>query len=86
MYRPGSQLPAALPALQSERHNVRIALGSTGTADPVLEAHTVAHDLTGGKFENLNRVLAAATPGPAPATTAAAATTATDRRRRAPTG
>ena len=58
VYRPGSQLPAALPALRSETHNVRLAFGATGTADPVLEARTVAHGLTGGKFQNLNRVIA----------------------------
>jgi hypothetical protein len=39
---------------------VRIALGSTGGADPRLRDRTVAEDLSGGKFENLNRVLAAA--------------------------
>ncbi|HZB74703.1 MAG TPA: hypothetical protein VE526_00665 [Solirubrobacteraceae bacterium] len=60
VHRPGSQLAAALPALHSATHNVRLAFGATGARDASLEAHTVAGDLTGGKFENLNRVLAAA--------------------------
>ena len=60
VYRPGSLLAEALPALRSDRHRVRIALGSTGPPDPPLREHTVAEGLTGGKFENLNRVLEAA--------------------------
>ena len=56
VYRPGSFMADGLQSLQSERHNVRIALGSTGPADPALREHTVAEDLSGGKFENLNRV------------------------------
>ena len=80
VYRPGSQLPAQMDALRSESHDVRFALGSTAAPDPGLAGHTVARDLAGGKFENLNRVLAAAsggsrgpapgraTPAPAPAT------------------
>ena len=60
VYRPGSCCADALPALHSERHNVRIALGSTGPADGRSREHTVAEDLSGGKFENLNRVLEAA--------------------------
>jgi hypothetical protein len=59
VYRPGSLLAEALPALRSERHRVRIALGSTGPAEEPLREHTVADGLTGGKFENLNLVLAA---------------------------
>ena len=74
VYRPGSQLAAALPALQSETHHVRLAFGAMGASDGPLEPHTVAHDLEGGKFENLNRVLAAAVPaaGSAPAPAAGA--------------
>jgi hypothetical protein len=60
VYRPGSVMPAALPALHSETHNVRIAFGSTGPAEASLREHTVAESLTGGKFENLNGLLAAA--------------------------
>jgi hypothetical protein len=74
VYRPGSGMPAALPALHSETHKVRIALGSTGSAEDSLREHTLAESLSGGKFENLNRLLAAtlpssaadASPGPAP--------------------
>jgi GT2 family glycosyltransferase len=58
--RPGSLLPAALPQLRSQRHRVTVALGALGPADPALAADTVATDLDGGKFENLNAVLAAA--------------------------
>jgi hypothetical protein len=60
VYRPGSLLAEALPALRSERHHVRVALGSTGSPDAALSAHTVADGLDGGKFQNLNRVLEAA--------------------------
>jgi hypothetical protein len=65
VYRPGSLLAEALPALLSERHRVRIALGSAGPADEPLREHTVAEGLAGGKFENLNRVLEAAGGGTA---------------------
>ncbi|MEA2401314.1 MAG: hypothetical protein QOK00_1717 [Thermoleophilaceae bacterium] len=59
VYRPGSLLPQALKRLASDRHDVRLAFGATEAADPTLAAHTVAEHLDGGKFENLNRVLAA---------------------------
>ena len=60
IYRPGA--PLALDALRSERHEVRFALGATGAAEPALAEQTVAERLAGGKFENLNRVLAGAEP------------------------
>lgn len=60
IYRPGSLLPGALGALASERHEVSLALGATGQAEPSLAHATVATGLAGGKFENLNRVLVAA--------------------------
>jgi len=63
VYRPGSSMPDALDALRSERHKVRIALGAIGAADPSLQAQTVATELAGGKFENLNRVLEASATG-----------------------
>jgi hypothetical protein len=63
VYRPGSSMPATLEALHSETHIVRIALGSTGDTDSAVGEHTVAEHLGGGKFENLNRVLAAAGTG-----------------------
>ena len=74
VYRPGSLFTDALHSLHSDRHNVRIALGSTGAADPDLNEHTVAEHLSGGKFENLNRVLeasGAAAPADGPARAAA---------------
>ena len=57
VYRDGSSMPQALHALGSESHDVRIALGAIGGGDGSLAQHTVATDLSGGKFENLNRVL-----------------------------
>jgi len=63
IYRPGSLLPRAVSALGSDRHRVRLAFGATGPAEPALAAHTVAEGLGGGKFENLNRVLAETDPG-----------------------
>jgi hypothetical protein len=60
VYRPGSLFADASRSLHSDRHNVRIALASTGRADPRIREHTVAENLTGGKFENLNRVLESA--------------------------
>jgi hypothetical protein len=72
VYRPGSLFADALHPSHSDRHNVRIALGSTGEADPRMREQTVAEGLTGGKFENLNRVLKAAAAAAAPATGSAA--------------
>jgi hypothetical protein len=60
VYRPGSLLAQALPALRSRRHRVGFALGATGSAEGQLGPVTVAEGLRGGKFENLNRVLARA--------------------------
>jgi hypothetical protein len=57
VYRPESRLPGTLAELRSERHSVRLALGSTAAPDQALAADTVARDLGGGKFENLNRLL-----------------------------
>src|SRR5919107_156239 len=67
VYRPGSDFATALPGLQSERHDVRIALGSTADVDPSLAPHTAADHLAGGKFENLNRLVEAAAGGGAQA-------------------
>jgi GT2 family glycosyltransferase len=57
--RPGSLLAGELGRLRSRRHEVRLAFGATAAVDPALAPHTVAEHLSGGKFENLNRVLAA---------------------------
>ena len=62
VYRPGSLMADALPALDSESHNVRIAFGATGAVEEALRAQTVAAGLGGGKFENLNRLLWAPAP------------------------
>jgi hypothetical protein len=62
VYRPDSLLPAAVDRLRSQRHAVHFAFGSTAAADPALADETVATDLRGGKFENLNRLLALAPP------------------------
>jgi hypothetical protein len=60
VYRPpGDALAAALPALTSDRHDVTLALGSTGAATLT---ETIAHGLGGGKFENLNALIGPATP------------------------
>jgi hypothetical protein len=64
VYRPGSRLPGAIPSLRSRRHDVRLALGATSAeADPALAADTALTGLSGGKFENLNRLLEAAGAG-----------------------
>ncbi len=62
VYRPRSRLAGAVRRLESDRHDVRYALGSTGLAAPELEGLTTATALTGGKFENVNRLLARAAP------------------------
>ena len=63
VYRPGSLLPRALASLRSERHDVRFALGATAARpDPALASHTALAGLQGGKFENLNRLIATADP------------------------
>jgi hypothetical protein len=60
VYRPSSLLSRALPRLSSNQHDVTFAFGAVATAEEALAQHTVAEDLGGGKFENLNAVLAAA--------------------------
>lgn len=63
IYRPGGGLLAeALDRLTSERHDVRLAFGATEAAEPALAPQTVATELGGGKFPNLNAVLAGADP------------------------
>ncbi len=62
IYRPGSLLGEALGRLRSDRHQVSFALGSTGAEEPSLATHTLARGMTGGKFQNLNALLAAAPP------------------------
>ena len=63
VYRPGSRISRALPRLRSEHHDVRVALGATGdAADQALTNETVLTGLGGGKFENLNLLLACEDP------------------------
>jgi len=62
IYRPGSLLPRAAERLRCARHDVRFAFGATGEPDPALQTETTLSGLAGGKFENLNRLLAAAPP------------------------
>ncbi|MFL5886087.1 MAG: hypothetical protein ACJ77M_13540 [Thermoleophilaceae bacterium] len=58
VYRPKSErLAAELPKLESAHHEVRFAFGSTGEETVI---GTVATNLGGGKFPNLNAVHAAA--------------------------
>jgi GT2 family glycosyltransferase len=63
----GGLLPAALEELGRTRHRARFALGSMGDPAPALAEHTVARGLGGGKYDNVNAILAAAT-GSDPAT------------------
>ena len=58
VYRPRPVLVNAVDALRSRRHQVHRSFGSTAEADPLLAEWTVAEGLDGGKFENLNRLLA----------------------------
>jgi hypothetical protein len=62
VYRPGSRLAGTIPRLRSDRHEVTYALGSTAAVDPALEPETVATDLAGGTFENVNHLLELAPP------------------------
>jgi hypothetical protein len=58
IYGPGSRLAEARAgSLASERHETSFAFGAQGDAEPALRDETVADHLSGGKFENLNRVL-----------------------------
>jgi hypothetical protein len=60
VYRPSTTtLPGAVAELVRTRHRVRLALGSTGAPAPQLAARTLACDLGGGKFQNLNVLLEA---------------------------
>jgi hypothetical protein len=56
----GAELARALDELRGTRHSLRVALGSMGASDPSLAGDTVATNLDGGKFGNLNAVIDAA--------------------------
>jgi hypothetical protein len=60
VYRPASLLAEAVEELVSDRHDVRVLLGSMRDPDPALAGMTATAGLTGGKFENLNHLLAEA--------------------------
>jgi hypothetical protein len=57
VYRPRPLLVDAVASLASARHRTRLVFGATAEADPLLAEWTVAEGLSGGKFENLNRLL-----------------------------
>jgi hypothetical protein len=68
----GAHMARAAMELERSRRRVVLALGalddSTGALDghtAALDSHTVATGLRGGKFENLNALLKAASPGDA---------------------
>jgi hypothetical protein len=66
VYRPNSPRADLLPAgLGSARHDVELAFGSMGEPRPALAKLTLLDGLGGGKFENLNLLLAAARRAPA---------------------
>ena len=61
IYRPTSaEIVTAAGELVDSRHEVALALGTTGAAHTELAADTVASGLRGGKFQNLNAVFQAA--------------------------
>lgn len=63
IYGEGSdRITPAVEELRRSRHDVEIALGARGRPLPALRAVTVAESLSGGKFENLNAVLADRAP------------------------
>ena len=64
LYGPEGVAPtaAAIERLRSSRHEVTVALGALGAADPVLAADTVRERMAGGKFANLNRLADATAP------------------------
>ena len=57
VYRAGRERAASLAReFERSRHDVHLAFGAAGPADPRLAEATVAEGLTGGKFENLNAI------------------------------
>jgi hypothetical protein len=58
----GGLLPEALSRLRSTHHRVHLALGAMGSPAPSLAGETIASNLTGGKFENLNKILMGSDP------------------------
>jgi hypothetical protein len=61
VYRPDStQIERAIKQLRTTRHDLQLALGSTGEARAALADTTAATRLSGGKFQNLNVLLESA--------------------------
>lgn len=60
VYRPDGveDMTTAVRGLQRSKHRVRFALGATGPAVAALAAETSEERMEGGKFANLNRLLA----------------------------
>ena len=57
VYRPpAAHLERAAAGLRASRHHVRLAFGSMDGTSPALADATLATDLSGGKFQNLNAV------------------------------
>jgi hypothetical protein len=52
-----ARIEPTIAGLRQTRHHVEFALGAQGAAAPPLRDVTVAENLSGGKFENLNAVL-----------------------------
>lgn len=58
VYRPHSdQIESAVGELRRTRHDLRLSLGSTGEPLRALANITAGSKLSGGKFQNLNRLL-----------------------------
>ena len=60
-----ADMAAAVAGLAASRHRARFALGAIGDAAAPLAAETVAERMEGGKFANLNRLVAEAGVGAA---------------------
>jgi hypothetical protein len=59
IYKPegAAGMARAVSAMRRSRHWVRIALGATGAAAPALAEETMAVQMPGSKFANLNRLV-----------------------------
>lgn len=62
IYREAEPIRSAVAELRKTRHDLDVKLGSMDSARGVLEEDTLAQHMTGGKFQNLNRLLEGAAP------------------------